>query len=165
MTIENLEIKQSIDEINTEIQEIWKKIYPVGSIYFSVKNTNPGTLFGGTWVSWGSGKVPVGVNTGDSSFNTVEKTGGSKSISHTHTTAGHVLTISEIPSHRHNIYRTGSTGSPGYGTAYTSSNSGDDGFGTEFTGGGKSHSHGNTGSSSVTVLQPYITCYMWKRTA
>ena len=36
MTIENLEIKQSIDEIKEEIQEIWNKIYPVGSIYMSV---------------------------------------------------------------------------------------------------------------------------------
>ena len=81
MTIENLEIKQSIDEINTEIQEIWKKIYPVGSIYFSVNNTNPGTLFGGTWVAWGSGRVPVGVNSSNDNFNKVEKTGGEEAVS------------------------------------------------------------------------------------
>ncbi len=56
-------------------QEIFKLIYPVGSIYLSVKKTNPGTLFGGTWVSWGSGRVPVGVNTNDSDFKTVERTG------------------------------------------------------------------------------------------
>ena len=30
---------------------------------------------GGTWVSWGSGRVPVGVNTNDSDFKTVERTG------------------------------------------------------------------------------------------
>lgn len=29
--------------------EIWKQIYPIGSVYISVNNTNPETLFGGTW--------------------------------------------------------------------------------------------------------------------
>lgn len=163
MEIENLNLQKQIDELK-EWKDNWlDTVYPIGSIYISTSSTNPEDIFGGAWMPWGSGRVPVGVNTGDSSFNTVEKTGGSKSVSHTHTTAGHVLTISEIPSHRHSINRTGNIGNPGYGTAYTSSNSGDTGFGTEYTGGGQSHSHGNTGSSSVTVLQPYITCYMWKR--
>jgi len=53
-------------------------IYPVGSIYMSVNSTNPSVMFGGTWESWGSGKVPVGVNTEETEFNTVEKTGGEK---------------------------------------------------------------------------------------
>ena len=52
-------------------------IYSVGSIYMSVNSTNPKDLFGGTWVGWGSGRVPMCVNTSDSNFNTVEKTGGS----------------------------------------------------------------------------------------
>ena len=49
-------------------------IYPVGSIYMSVNNTNPGTLFGGTWEQWGSGRVPVGVDMEDENneFNGVE---------------------------------------------------------------------------------------------
>ena len=34
----------------------------------------PSSKFGGTWVSWGAGKFIVGVNSSDSSFNTVEKT-------------------------------------------------------------------------------------------
>ncbi len=61
---------------------ILNKVYPVGSIYISTSNTNPGTLFGGTWVTWGSGRVPVGVNTSDTDFNTVEKTGGVKEHRH-----------------------------------------------------------------------------------
>lgn len=39
----------------------------------SVTSTIPLTYFGGTWVAWGSGRVPVGINTSDSNFNTVEK--------------------------------------------------------------------------------------------
>ncbi|MFR1213621.1 MAG: phage baseplate protein [Acutalibacteraceae bacterium] len=34
----------------------------------------------GTWAAWGGGRTPVGVNTADTSFNTVEKTGGEKRI-------------------------------------------------------------------------------------
>lgn len=41
-------------------------IYPVGSVYISVKNTNPSTLFGGTWASIGAGAVLMGVGTTDS---------------------------------------------------------------------------------------------------
>ena len=54
--------------------------YPVGSIYMNATvATNPGTLLGfGTWVAFGAGKVPVGINSGDSDFDTVEETGGSK---------------------------------------------------------------------------------------
>ena len=48
-------------------------IYPVGSIYMSVNNVSPQTFLGGTWTKWGSGRVPVGVNTSDSNFSTVEK--------------------------------------------------------------------------------------------
>ena len=66
--------------------------YPVGSIYMSTSNTNPSNFLGGTWVAWGSGRVPVGVNTSDSNFNTVEKTGG---------TATETLSVSQMPSHTH----------------------------------------------------------------
>ena len=53
-------------------------IYPIGSIYMSVSSTNPELLIGGEWVSWGAGRVPVGVNTSDTEFNSAEKIGGEK---------------------------------------------------------------------------------------
>ena len=76
----------------TTVQEVKEMMHPVGSIYMSTSSTNPSSLFGGTWVAWGSGRVPVGVNTGDGNFNTVEKTGG---------TATETLSVSQIPSHTH----------------------------------------------------------------
>lgn len=74
------------------VQECLSKIYPIGSIYMSANNVSPQTFLGGTWVAWGSGKVPVGVDTNDTSFDTVEKTGGEKT---------HVLLPTEMPKHEH----------------------------------------------------------------
>jgi len=52
--------------------------FPVGSIFTSVSPTNPNTLLGyGTWTAFGTGRVLVGVDTGNASFDTVEETGGS----------------------------------------------------------------------------------------
>ena len=113
----------------------------------SATNTNPSTFIGGTWVAWGSGRVPVGVNTSDTSFNTAEKTGGEKT---------HTLTIAEMPSHTHNDRWLSSTsGGDGgyYGNSGTLGNNNN--YKTLATGGGNAHNN----------LQPYITCYMFKRTA
>src|SRR5690606_4211067 len=58
------------------------KIYPVGSIYINAEDdTNPATLLGfGTWEAFGSGRVPVGIDSEDEDFNTAGKTGGSKEM-------------------------------------------------------------------------------------
>ena len=34
---------------------IFDLIYPIGSIYMSVNETDPSLLFGGTWTAWGKG--------------------------------------------------------------------------------------------------------------
>jgi hypothetical protein len=72
--------------------------YPVGSIYMNAAvATNPATLLGfGTWVAFGAGRVPVGLNAADSDFNTVEGTGGSKDAiipTHNHTAIQTLLTL------------------------------------------------------------------------
>ncbi len=127
-------------------------IYPVGSIYISTVSTNPGTLFGvGTWTAFGAGRTLVGLDSGDSDFNTVEKTGGAKT---------HTLTVAEMPSHEH-INGAGTATVHQYVLAGGNSNW-PFGGGTvaqqrelEAVGGGGAHNN----------LQPYIVTYFWKRTA
>ena len=130
------------------ISAIFLAAHPVGDIYLSVNPTNPGTLYGGTWVAWGSGRVPVGVNTSDTDFKTVEKTGGAKT---------HTLTVQEIPNHAHDLNAVNEgvdNPNGGYHPGWT--------FNKQYTaqvmsasiGGGQAHNN----------LQPYITCYIWKRT-
>ena len=50
--------------INTDLSDIWKVIYPVGSLYMSVNNTNPSTLFGGTWSMLTGGYVLKTIDSG-----------------------------------------------------------------------------------------------------
>lgn len=159
----------STTKIRAEQTNLIDTIYPVGSIYMSVSSTNPGTTFGvGTWTAWGEGRVPVGV-AGSGTFNTVEKTGGAET---------HTLTTAEMPEHTHtqnsHSHRTDSS-STSNGDWLGLTGGGEGGWGlasgtnnniyhleltsttatNQNTGGGGSHNN----------LQPYITCYMWKRTA
>jgi|TARA_B100000035_G_scaffold50623_3_gene39198 hypothetical protein len=131
---------------------IFEKIYPVGSIYINAAvSTNPGTLLGfGTWAAFGAGKVPVGIDSSDTDFDTAEETGGAKT---------HTLTTNELPSHTHGgIFPSGAQGS--FSQAFDVDNPGNGAdLGNEkttsSTGGGAAHNN----------LQPYIVVYMWKRTA
>lgn len=144
-------------------------IYPVGSIYMSAKEGNPALLFGGTWVAWGAGRVPVGFNGSDGNFNSSEKTGGSKTINiqHNHGLSNARAAVGRADSSMSTMSYT-SGGNPH--NVY---------FDREFSyyggiSGGSKHAtdtsliYGNTnngGSTAASVLQPYIVCYMWKRTA
>lgn len=126
-------------------------VYPVGSIYMSVNSTNPASLFGGSWDAWGSGRVPVGVNTGDSDFSTVEKTGGSKTNTHNHYTLW-----SNDGSH---LYCGVSSNAP---RSRVVSKSRAQWTATNSTNATREDS---TYDETINIIQPYITCYMWKRTA
>lgn len=186
--ISNVTKKITYDTIKTNILD---SVYPIGSIYMSVNNTNPSSFFGGTWVTWGSGRVPVGVNTVDSNFNYVEKAGGSStsSASVSGYTNNHALTLNEIPSHNHGYknlsgtmrtYKFQNGWSPtgiisDSNQSYTNYlASGTALGGTTYTidashqhqyeGGDCAHNHYVSLSCNASTLQSYITCYMWKRT-
>lgn len=81
--------------INNAILEDNKKRYYVGKIIMETANVNPATYLGfGTWQYWGQGRVPVGVDTNDTDFNTVEKTGGEKKRQ---------ITVNNLPAHTHEV--------------------------------------------------------------
>ena len=204
-SIQNAENNIKYMNYVTKPNNMFLSAHPVGSIYITVDDKNPGELFGGTWVAWGEGRVPVGVNSSDSDFSAVEKTGGEKT---------HTLTTGEMPSHSHtggahahglnghthgvNITTQGggqhSHTSRSGANFWVASSSKNIAAGTSTGREGDSntstvsnHTHlvkGNTGGCSTNTanagavdttktgggqahnnLQPYITCYMWKRTA
>ena len=95
--------QDAIDELGGIVDNILLSVYPVGSIYMSVNNVNPGTLFGGTWEEWGSGRMPIGVNTSDADFDTVEETGGAKSVTLTAAQSGVPAHAHGLNSHTHSI--------------------------------------------------------------
>ncbi len=77
--------ESDIDTLQATVSSLQSQInalkLPVGSIYVSVSATNPAATLGyGTWQSFGSGRVLVGVDTGDTDFDTVEETGGAKTV-------------------------------------------------------------------------------------
>lgn len=107
------------------MSSVLEAVYPVGSIYLSVVSTDPGTLFGGTWAAFGSGRMPIGVDGGDSRFDAAEETGGTDVIvddmlpDHTHEIGGNSGSES---GHTHAIG--GNTGAEGAHTHGVNINSG-----------------------------------------
>ena len=122
-------------------------VYPVGAIYMSVNNTNPGILFGGTWEAI-TDRFLLAAGT-----NQAGTTGGE---------ATHTLTVNEMPSHTHNFRNTQydpvSVLEPGgtnnwYGIPLGQYSANE--FGLTYVGGSQPHNN----------MPPYLVVYMWKRTA
>ncbi len=138
-------------------------VYPVGSVYINATNdANPNTLLGfGTWARFGQGKMLISQDSSNSRFDTAEETGGSESVT---------LTEAQMPTHFHGtgsfIDDTGNrkvasefgvngTSTGDYATAGGSGNGSRFSMKTDSKGSGDSHDN----------MPPFITVYMWKRTA
>lgn len=132
-----------------DVTEVLKKVYPVGSLYFNAAaSTNPATLLGfGTWSQYASGRVLVGLDSGQAEFDTLEETGGAKT---------HALTAAETGPHTHDVvYGTGTAGSGAGNFSAVRFDAGASTHTTTSAGAGDPHNN----------LQPYIVVYIWKRTA
>jgi hypothetical protein len=167
--------------------------YPVGSIYMSTVSTDPATLLGfGTWVAFGAGRVLISQNGTYPAGTTGGAATVSASGSISGTVGGTSLTEAQMPKHYHQM--AGPEFSPQDASSYPQNFTGfwrnffggtpdDSGqaYGTFSTGGsassgsqntgtsnGNSHDHSFSGSftgSATSVVQPYISVYMWNRTA
>lgn len=170
----------------TALTEFWAKckgtfttldsVYPVGSIYMSVNSTDPGTLFGGTWVRLtDTFLLAAGTTYAADDGTHTTATGGS--ATHYHTTGDHKLAANEtgLTVHHHEtansmvVYNANGTqrlATSGSGTKVSLNSSLANNlntYDTTATAASKAHNHGNTGNGSS--MPPYLTVYMWKRTA
>ena len=158
------------------VQSLISALYPVGSIYTNATSgTNPATLFGfGTWTAFGAGRVMVGLDASNALFDVVGDTGGSAdaiTVAHTHTFSATSGTMNSNASHSHtttNSYYSpdaaAGTLSRGGSANFTSNNA--------VNSTNIDHTHnvsGTTASAGASGTnanyQPFITVYMWKRTA
>ena len=144
---------------------ILDNVYPVGSIYMNVNSTNPGTLFGGTWEQI-QGRFLLGM----SSSYPAGSQGGE---------AEHTLTRNEIPNHGHHLGQMGNSSrmlpsdtaandpnQEAYTTQVTSSGSGY--FKPTVTWGGyliAGELVDTTHDQPHNNMPPYLSVYIWKRTA
>ena len=169
-----------------QLANIGKTVYPVGSIYISVTDTSPASLFGGTWEQLkdrfllAAGDSYAAGSTGGEATHTLT---ASEMPSHSHVYSnatgvqGHQLTVHEMPSHTHGIHWVGATPPQGggsdsqFGVAQNAVGNQQSGS----TGGNGSHNHGlsksnanttNTGSGAAhNNMPPYLAVYAWKRVA
>lgn len=135
--------------------------FPIGSIYMNASSsTNPATLFGfGTWVVFGEGRMPVGYKSGDALFGTAGNTGGSRDavvVSHNHTITDPGHTHTGV-GYNQGLGYSGYPGFTGSGDALTTAASNSSTTGITVNSAGVSGTNAN--------LPPYITVYMWQRTA
>ena len=150
---------------------ILQAVYPVGAVYISATSTSPATVFGfGTWEAI-EGKFLLSADTN----HTAGTTGGSFS---------HTITTSEMPSHTHTISATDSytldsytdeeniteasseSYSPILGKSISTTSSVANADQTTTVESASSYTASNTGGgSAMDITPPYLSVYMWKRTA
>ena len=144
-----------IDENSASIvSQLINVIYPVGSIYITTNEQNPGEYLGGEWESYGEGRTIVGAGTGTDENNVqkmfeINQTGGEYQ---------HTLTVNEMPAHKHDAW------SLRFNLTYVST--GKYALAAHFTANGEISGgmmENNGGDQPHNNIQPYIATYIWKR--
>ena len=132
-------------------------IFPVGAVYITYNNNNPGNFLGGTWIRFAEGRTIFGVGTsskdtrGETLTINDREVWGNKRVK---------LTTKELPPHTHRQHVAAGTGSAS-------------GFQRrDYNGEGNSnlydalHDTQSTGNGEpFYILPPYVAVYFWRRTA
>ena len=136
----------------TGLTYFWGKIkgfvnsheHPVGSVYITISSSfNPANQWGGTWSKIAEGQCLI-------------QAGNTYKLGSTGGETTHTLTISEMPSHDHNLRYFHNVKNFSYGDDFTSLiSNGDNNYYTTTTGGGQAHNN----------MPPYLAVNIWKRTA
>lgn len=157
-----------INDLQNSISNIWNIIYPIGSIYMSVNNIDPSILFGGTWERFGQGRTLVGVDSGNINYNSPNKFGGNETHNHGYRVGwyGYYNAVANSDAQAIMLYdyetTTWKSGATDSGMpASIGYNSGLSGSTTNLT--SIAHLSAYAHTEAETNIQPYVTCYMWKR--
>lgn len=167
--IENTSSTHVLVENGNEIQyRDWNKLvnsiksamYPVGSVYITYNNVNPGTFLGGTWERFGQGRTLVGEGTGNDgstsmSF-TSNSTDGKYKNTHYHVTSfgwdGTSFYAGKPDGAKNNDYSRTTVIPNGYIVNANSSVAAQTRLNW-------------TDDRSISNVQPYIVVFFWRRTA
>ena len=153
---ETIATAERMKHIEDGIADLYNAIFPIGQIVIKGDNEDYSNWLGFTWERTAVGKVLVGIDSNDTDFNSIGKTGGEKT---------HTLTGEEMPSHSHTLFSNSKSYS-NIGSGYWHLPSAVEGYssgnrvqiynnnsGTNNYGGNEPHNN----------VQPYITCYIWIR--
>lgn len=157
-------INTTIDNtINTTIDNTINSIYPIGSVYISLTETNPGTYLKGIWEQFGQGRTLIGEGTGDDGNNTMNFTAGSTggNYEHNHT---YGIKLNDYYSNISNLNLRNSDGTWKGGV--------NDGNRNGYINNACQENNKEvtsqtfkieTNTSNSRTMYPYITVYFWKR--
>lgn len=155
--------KELTSLINTTIDNTINSIYPIGSVYISLTETNPGTYLKGIWEQFGQGRTLIGEGTGDDGSNTMNFTAGSTggNYEHNHT---YGIKLNDYYSNISNLNLRNSDGSWQDGVK--------DGRRNGYVNNGCQEGNKEVNSETYKIvantsnsrtMNPYITVYFWKR--
>ena len=167
--IENTSSTHVLVENGNEIQyRDWNKLvnsiksamYPVGSVYITYNNINPGTFLGGTWERFGQGRTLVGEGTGNDGSTSMSFTpnssDGKYKNTHYHVTSfgwdGNYFYAGRPDGAANNAYDRTSVIPNGYGIQTSSFIS-------------RQVRLNWTDNRTIDNVQPYIVVFFWRRTA
>lgn len=139
--------KKYVDLIAQQVKkEVFNALHPVGSLYFTTTQGNPGTRIGGTWEPYAQGRAIVGVGNNGTNNYFAGQTFGTDRVK---------LTVNEMPRHSHEVY------------AYHWKSGGNDGMKWASR---ENVAHTNTsgqtgGDQPHENRQSSIAVFIWRRTA